>query len=412
MNKIKQYPLYFILMLSDLISNFGDTLFYLALMNYVLNFPQANVAIAIVTVSEMLPKFLPFLTGAYADRTHNKLGMILMTLNLRIVLYLIVGILMGFSPALWGVITIEGLNFLADISGQYESSLFIPISLPLVSNEDREQLLALRQTAFQLSGILFQVVSATLLLWFSYQHLAFLNAGTFLVAALIFMRVRAKLTNPTIASPSSEMAAASKSNLFMQFHSIFVTLKAYPSLLLALTIAPFLNAIFSAITPISLLLISSDAHFLLGTESFTIVAFSLVMTFSGIIGSILAMTVLKNVSLSVTMKASAISPILIYGAYLTHNIWLVLLSLSIAIALTSTLSPKFSAIIFNELPQESLATVVGSLNTIMQSGMVMLSLLTSGLIVILPIDHVILIFLGLGLIVAIGSFYYAYRKGV
>lgn len=84
---------------ADLISNFGDTLYYLALMNYVLLLPDTKFALAMITASETLPILAGLFIGIWADKTKNKLDTILATLVVRVGLYAFVGFLMGFAPS-------------------------------------------------------------------------------------------------------------------------------------------------------------------------------------------------------------------------------------------------------------------------------------------------------------------------
>ena len=63
MKKLLSNRLYMSLMASDLLSNFGDMVYYLALMNYVLQLPDTKLALSIVNFSEIFPVFLSLLTG-------------------------------------------------------------------------------------------------------------------------------------------------------------------------------------------------------------------------------------------------------------------------------------------------------------------------------------------------------------
>ncbi|MGU7931067.1 MFS transporter, partial [Streptococcus suis] len=110
MKKILNNKLFLSSYLADVISNFGDTLYYLALMNYVLFLPDTKFALAMITVSETLPILSGLFMGIWADRTKNKLDTILATLVIRFVLYALVGLLMGFTPALWIVAVVCVIN--------------------------------------------------------------------------------------------------------------------------------------------------------------------------------------------------------------------------------------------------------------------------------------------------------------
>lgn len=50
MKNLLKNKLFLTLFASDLLSNFGDVLYYLALMSYVLQLPDARLAIAIVSL--------------------------------------------------------------------------------------------------------------------------------------------------------------------------------------------------------------------------------------------------------------------------------------------------------------------------------------------------------------------------
>ena len=100
---------------------------------------------------------------------------------------------MGFQPALWVVILAVLVNLLSDLAGQYEDALHIPLSLRIIPMEDREAMYAFRQGASSILKILFQSSGAILAGLMSYQHLAFFNAGTFVVSALIMMILRPSL---------------------------------------------------------------------------------------------------------------------------------------------------------------------------------------------------------------------------
>ena len=71
MKKVISNKLYMATFLSDMLSNFGDSLYYLALMNYVLLLPKPEIGISLVTLSESLPILTRFLmaSGQIRPRT-------------------------------------------------------------------------------------------------------------------------------------------------------------------------------------------------------------------------------------------------------------------------------------------------------------------------------------------------------
>ncbi|WP_318530395.1 hypothetical protein [Streptococcus sp. 20-1249] len=101
-------------------------------MNYIALLPDPRYALALVTLSESMPVFLGFPLGVFADKTKNKLSMILGTLFFRTMLYLLMTVIMGTEPSLVVVLIASVVNFFSDISGKYENSLYTQISLRLI----------------------------------------------------------------------------------------------------------------------------------------------------------------------------------------------------------------------------------------------------------------------------------------
>ncbi|MGT2930013.1 hypothetical protein ACVR1G_07270 [Streptococcus dentasini] len=79
MKTILSNKLYLTMLASDLLSNFGDILYYLALMNYVLLLPDAKFALSLIGLSEIIPIFSQVVLGYVADRTPNKVKTIIAT---------------------------------------------------------------------------------------------------------------------------------------------------------------------------------------------------------------------------------------------------------------------------------------------------------------------------------------------
>lgn len=180
-----------------MLSNFGDTVYSLALMNYVLLVPQKEEAIALVSISESLPILFSILIGYWADQKEKKIDWIIYSQISRFSLYLLAGFLLQFDPALMLVLTLVGINFFSDLAGKFENSLFLPLKVQLLLPEERESILATTQGIEASSSIIFQFIGAALLSWISYGQLAFLNATTFLLAAFLTLHLRPHLLKKT-----------------------------------------------------------------------------------------------------------------------------------------------------------------------------------------------------------------------
>lgn len=253
MKKLVNNKLFLSSFVADLISNFGDTLYYLALMNYVLFLPDTKFALAMITASETLPILAGLFIGIWADKTKNKLDTILATLLVRVGLYALVGLLMGFAPALWIVAVVCVINFLSDLAGQYENGLYLPVSLRVVAAEDRESAMAFKMTVKSLLQIAFQASGAILIGFMSYQQLAFFNAGTFMVSLAIMAILRpafAKLLkeNPIQQAEQVETEAGIVKGIGQSIKESYQAVQNIPVLKASIITIASLNAIFTALS--------------------------------------------------------------------------------------------------------------------------------------------------------------------
>lgn len=401
MKKLLTNKLYMILFFADLFSNFGDVLYYLALMNYVLLLPEAKLAIAMISLSEILPILSGFVTGHLADRTTNKIDTIIGTLIFRTLLYLIVGFVMGFQPALWIVILAITVNFFSDLAGQYENGLYYPISLRLVDDADREMSSAFKQATFSGLYIVFQAAGAVLITMMSYSNLALLNAFTFAVPGLIMILLRQRLLKllnekKIVRQEQAEVEVTSqkspKSPLGQMWSSLRIALKelmAMPEVKPLLIAIPVLNGVFSGLTVMVLLVIKADPDFVIFNAPTTLAVISISLGITGILGNILSIRFFKDKKM--LDFAVAIVILLFFGmlSLFFHLSYMMILSIAMSNIVTGFINPKFMAMLMNRVPESRIATVSGSIFSYFQLGTIVLNLILSGLIVLLPVQGVL-----------------------
>ena len=400
MKKLLSNRLYMSLMASDLLSNFGDMVYYLALMNYVLQLPDTKLALSIVNFSEIFPVFLSLLTGYLSDRTRNKLTTIKFTQLFRVVLYVGIGCAMTFEPALWIVILASVFNVFGDFAGQYENGLYIPISLRVVSDEERADSMALSQSVFAVSAIFFQTISAALISFFTYSQLAFLNAGTFLISFLILVlltpSIKKLLTERPMKMTDNKDAEGVKGEFDRLWSSLSLAVKeltSVPELRLSMIIVPVVNSIFVVLPSLLVLMMSQDRAFMLGNASITLAAVNIAMTVGMIVGSILVMNLLKKMSILSLLRMGTLGVFLMFFSLFLRQPYFLLVFLALTGIATGAINPKYNALIYNRLPEEQLATIEGGLMTYFQLGTVFSRLLVSTLILVLTVNQLVLLFL-------------------
>lgn len=398
MKKLIHNKLFLSSFVADLISNFGDTLYYLALMNYVLLLADTKFALAMITASETLPILAGLFIGIWADKTKNKLDTILATLVVRVVLYVFVGFLMGFTPALWVVAVVCVINFLSDLAGQYENGLYMPVSLRVVAAEDRETAMAFKMTVKSLLQIAFQASGAILIGFMSYQNLAFFNTGTFLVSLAIMATLRpafAKLLkeNPIQEAEQTETEAGIIKGMRNSLKESYQAVQNIPVLKASIVTIAILNAIFTALSPLVILNMKEFSDFVIVNAGTTVALISIFFSVGSILGSSIGMAVFKNVSLINLLKFSTLMPVLLFLGIFLHNIYMVLAVLFVTAMTLGIFNPKMSALVMNELPEDKLATVGGGIDAFCQIGMVAGQALVALMVTVLSATSISLIFL-------------------
>ncbi|HFU4110056.1 MFS transporter [Streptococcus suis] len=398
MKKILNNKLFLSSYLADVISNFGDTLYYLALMNYVLFLPDTKFALAMITVSETLPILSGLFMGIWADRTKNKLDTILATLVIRFVLYALVGLLMGFTPALWIVAVVCVVNFLSDLAGQYENGLYMPLSLRVVEAEDRETAMAFKNTVGGILMIVFRSSGAILIGFMSYQNLAFFNAGTFLVSLAIMVTLRpafAKLLkeNPIQEVEQTETEAGLIKGIGQSLKESYQAIQKIPVLKASILTIAGINTVFSAISPLVILSMKEFSDFVIVNSGITLALVFNLFSVGYILGSSLGMAFFKHISLSNLLKCCTVFSVILFVGFYLHNIYIVMATILVTTMMTGIINPKLYALIMNELPEDKLATINAGMGTIFNIGMLAGQALVALMVTVLSATSISLIFL-------------------
>lgn len=406
MKKMLKNRIFMLTFVADMVSNFGDVLYYLAMMNYVLLLPDTKLALAMITLSETVPMLTGLFIGMWADKTQNKLDRIVGTLVVRVLFYAIIGLVMGFSPALWIVAVVCVINLLSDVAGQYESYLFMPLSLRVISNEDREAASAFRQGISSILRIVFQSSGAILIGVMTYQQLAFFNAGTFFVSLLITLSLRPALKKLLVENPLKQEVKEEKApNLLVDMKESLVAsyqaVQDIPALKAVILIVVALNALFVALSPLIILSMKEESSFVIVNAATTLAASSITFLLGSILGSLMTTSLFKDVSIVQLTKWVSYFPVLLFVSFYFRSIYGVFAILLVTAIFSGSLNPKFNALIYRAVPEHQLATVSAGIFTFVQLGMVVLQGVVAGLVVICSAQTISLVFLLLSLLLLV-----------
>lgn len=411
MRKILKNQLYLKVLLSDLISNFGDTLYFIALMTYVTELKDSNLAVSIINLSETIPILFTVFFGIIADRTMNKVETIIKTLWIRVGLYLLVAMVMNFKASIMVVILASMVNLVSDTLGQFENGLFYPISNRIVEKSEREEAMAFRQTVTSTMNIVNQSLGAFLITILSFFHLALINSLTFAISLFIMLVIKHQIDYDDQTSYSTSSTFHFKtlfseimSNLKLSIKHLF----SISHMKAALLVIPILNGSLAILTPLVVVNLSKGSALTIMNTATTISLLGISTVAGGILGGafILISKRFKSLSIGTLLKMNLMTVLLSFVAFYYQNIYLLLLTSLLSSVFVSALNPKMGAIIFNHIDETKLATIFGGMVTYFQMGDVVSRLLFSTLVIYLPSNYIAVVYMVLVLL----AFLYTFKK--
>lgn len=363
------------LTLASWLSTAGDILFYLALMTYASKLHNYTLAISLISITEAIPRLIQSLSGYYADRTKNKLKMIVSLAIIRFVLYLIVGLLFVTNIAGWNLVLIViGINFISDISGMYSSGLTTPLIVDLVGANEISEAEGFTSGISEIISTIAQFIGSGLLLFFSYSNLAIINALTFLAAGLLYVSIN----HSYLQDHAKEEIKVNEQGFFTTLKSSFMQIKKANGLLTVISVIALLNGILMALEPLISIVVAGNKTMLIGTYSFTIALIGAINSIGLALGSAIGTMIFKKASLfTITLLDTVVSAGTAL-AVIAQNIIATLIFIALLSFFAGIASPKMSQWLVSAVDRTILSSSIGALNTILQvAGPLMTTIFTS-----------------------------------
>lgn len=333
------------------VSAIGDTIFYLAFMDYASQNPAAKLAIFLISLSEVAPQVLQIFTGVLADFQNQRIQQNIRYSFIRFLLYFAIALLLSFDGnSIWIIASICFFNFISDSLSFYSGAMLTPIFLKIVG-EDISEAMGFRQATVSLVRTASNVIGAIIIVFLPIHLFAFLNALTFLLAFFLLLASKSSLL-----AIEDQMEPVNKRFSIKEFfkhlsHALKVIL-SFKDINKLLIITAVSQALTNVVTPISaLILIQSPFLGLKTGQSLAILAiFSLLGL---VLGNILSNNIFKNLATKHCIYLSFLMEALLILGILTNQYSLVLLAAlgdTFSFGLTS---PRLMGAIFSAIPEES-----------------------------------------------------------
>lgn len=386
------------LSINEWISTFGDTVFYLAFINYVSSYAFAPLAILMITTSETLPQIMQIFTGVVADFQKNRIGKYSVLMFVKFVLYATVAlILVGTKFSLVSVFLICLINFVSDTIGYFSSAMITPIYVKIINN-DMTSALGFKQATANLVRVFGNLSGGALIGFINIGMFAGMNALTFLFAFFGILLIR---TNLVRFEEQLEITQALDSkNFWKHLLDSLKILGSLGNIIRLIGILSINQAVINVTIPVTTLLLIKYPF--AGLEIGQSIAILTTVELIGIVcGNFLSGNVMKKMSTKTSVYLSQVMEFVILVGFLNNNFLVVLLAAFGNTFSIGILSPRLQQSVFRLVPEQSMGAV--------QSGISMLSIVLPGILSIVLVGiasslGVVYVAVSLGVLLFLGMF--------
>lgn len=380
------------------ISTFGDTVFYLAFINYVSSYAFAPLAILMITTSETLPQIMQIFTGVVADFQKNRIGKYSVLMFVKFVLYATVAlILVGTKFSLVSVFLICLINFVSDTIGYFSSAMITPIYVKIINN-DMTSALGFKQATANLVRVFGNLSGGALIGFINIGMFAGMNALTFLFAFFGILLIR---TNLVRFEEQIEITQALDSkNFWKHLLDSLKILGSLGNIIRLIGILSINQAVINVTIPVTTLLLIKYPF--AGLETGQSIAILTTVELIGIVcGNFLSGNVMKKMSTKTSVYLSQVMEFVILVGFLNNNFLVVLLAAFGNTFSIGILSPRLQQSVFRLVPEQSMGAV--------QSGISMLSIVLPGILSIVLVGiasslGIVYVAVSLGVLLFLGMF--------
>ncbi|VPI66369.1 transporter, major facilitator family protein [Streptococcus pneumoniae] len=378
------------LTINQWISTLGDTIFYLAFLNYVADASFAPLAILLITISETLPQVLQIFLGVLADFQHHRVLKYTVISFTKFLLYSIVSLsLSGQSFSLLLVTFICLLNLLSDTLSYFSGAMLTPIFIRIIGQDHLAEAIGFKQSTVSLVKTISNILGGVLLGILSIQFISLLNALTFLIAFLgiLFIKTDLLKVEKTISYQEGLSVKSFCQHLLQSSKLIWNMNKV----LLVLFIISTSQAVINVTVPISTLFLRSQPFLNLQTGQSLALLATLELS-----ASLMSGYLQHTISIKTALYASLVIQLLLLVGFATVRFDWILIFSTLDAFFAGILSPRLQELVFKQIPEESMGAVQSSIGAIT---VVLPSLFTIALVTIatsfgtLAVSFVLLLFL-------------------
>ncbi|HHE4277954.1 TPA: MFS transporter permease [Streptococcus pneumoniae] len=343
--------IYIQLLLNSCFSSFGDSIFYLAIINYVAQYNFAPLAILLISISEMVPLLSQLFLGILGDFQENRVKHALWIAKIKILLYAILTVFLVLSPfSLVSVIMIVIINLISDTLSYLSAYMMNALYISVIK-DDLHDAMGFRQSLMRVVRIVANLAGAFLI-----------NTLTFVIAFLGLYVIRHTLYEVEKRIEMSHTALSFKKYFQHLKQSLAVLLRLKDTVILL-----FLTTSMIAILDVSPRLIAlrfiqqTLAQLSIGQ---LLALLSIIMSCGAILGNMTSSNLFKNIRFTHLLVFCEISLLTLITSILCQAYIVIFMTSFISSTIIGILSPRLQAAVFAHIPSDKMGTVGSALSTV------------------------------------------------
>lgn len=353
-----------VLSLANVFETLGVSIFNIVLLTYAKTYDTPAIMVSIVSIATVVPGTLGFVIGFLADRITRKDRMLILTKVIQAVMYVVLALVID-TRTLVVFSVVVAINLISDCLGFLSSSLRLPVIRKRVVREERQQVLGLNQSIASLLQPIGQSIGVFVLVaTHDYALAALINAGTFLIAAVILFAGRQAIQIAPVVRQKAPDGGDKEPSLWQKMSDILSQSSgvSITRLLAAVVIVNAVGASVDAVINLYLLDQGKTAGLPFGVA---VLIVNILYVVGTILGSTWRFKFLDRQTFKTMMVATIGIMIILYLNFLwLHNyILLVILMFAIAFGL-GNMNPKLYAQVISIADQSLVGTIFGAVSSL------------------------------------------------
>ncbi|WP_237374217.1 MFS transporter [Streptococcus ruminantium] len=214
---------YRVITFSRMLNSLGSYIYNLVFIIYASSLPQATFAVFIANMVTVIPTVFTFWVGIKADRTRNKVRLMIAVGFIQAILFTLVAVMIE-NKTFFVFSFVCLLNVVSDVLSDYASGLRLPILQKNIQKEDLFEAYSFSQ----FSSYLCNIVGQTFGVWLlsvsnnNFSFVAIINALSFVLSAVVLLMNKKKLSHePVIASDQQDSLLKQFKEMYSNMNDIF-----------------------------------------------------------------------------------------------------------------------------------------------------------------------------------------------